>query len=492
MSDYMFKLESHLTPAQSQVVAAVQTAALENSVALYLTGGAMRDMLGGFPIRDLDFRVEGNPVPVAKSLAKTAAATIVSTDTLRKAVELRFPDGTTAEVSMSRRETFSKPGAKPRIAPAGIHDDLHCRDFTINSIALSLSKASRGLLLDPNNGIGDLVRHELRTVTNYTLFDDPARILRLNRFRVRFGFTIEDKTLNQYNNVREAGLESKILPENLSQELRLIAGEPDPAGVVRMLEQENLLGLFSAALNGNKLPHASLQKLHKVREIIPFGSEFHAEPLGLFLHCLCEILTPKERKSFIKNSGLDRAAVSLWQKLEGRAQKLQRVLKSAKLAKPSQVYSAIFAAPGDEVLFLLMKSDIRLVVDRIKNYFGKYIAAAQEVTDADIVALGLTPGTPKFAKVKKEKIQQRLDARPRKAPPVPEPPPPPPPPPYAMARGRGPGRPPAARPNPPVMPAGVRASAPQVPVAARASSPAPAVAVRGGFPASASAGRGRS
>ncbi len=56
----MFMLDSHLSSEQSKVVAAVREAAAEANLNLFLTGGAMRDMLGGFPIRDLDFTLEGN------------------------------------------------------------------------------------------------------------------------------------------------------------------------------------------------------------------------------------------------------------------------------------------------------------------------------------------------------------------------------------------------------------------------------------------------
>ncbi len=76
-------------------------------------------------------------------------------------------------LGMARQEKYAKPGAKPSVKPATIHEDLRGRDFTINSIALSLNPASRGLLLDPNNGVGDLERKELRAVSNYTLYDDP-------------------------------------------------------------------------------------------------------------------------------------------------------------------------------------------------------------------------------------------------------------------------------------------------------------------------------
>ncbi len=60
MSDYIYMLESHLSTDQNRVVEEVQAAAGQANVNLFLTGGAMRDMLAGFRIRDLDFSVEGN------------------------------------------------------------------------------------------------------------------------------------------------------------------------------------------------------------------------------------------------------------------------------------------------------------------------------------------------------------------------------------------------------------------------------------------------
>jgi hypothetical protein len=73
------------------------------------------------------------------------------------------------------------------------------------------------------------------------------------------------------------------------------------------------------------------------------------------------------------------------------------------------------------MLFLLFKSSERTAQDRIKNYFQKYLPAAQEITERDVVAAGGQQGTPKFQKIRDELIATRLDARPRKPAPLPEP-----------------------------------------------------------------------
>ncbi len=68
----------------------------------------------------------------------------------------------------------------------------------------------------------------------------------------------------------------------------------------------------------------------------------------------------------------------------------------------------------------MLRSGERIVHDRIRNYLQKYLPAAQEITDRDVISAGGQPGTPAFAKLKTEMITHRLDARPKKVPP-PEP-----------------------------------------------------------------------
>jgi tRNA nucleotidyltransferase/poly(A) polymerase len=434
MSDYMFMLENHLSAAQARAVAVVQSCASEAGVSLFLTGGAMRDMLGGFPIRDLDFTVEGHALKLAKAVAKRSGAHVVSADEIRKQAEMLFPGDVTVSLGMAREERYAKPAGRPHVTPATIHEDLRSRDFTVNSIALSLNKASLGLLLDPNNGLADLERKELRAISNYTLYDDPSRLLRLIRLRVRLGFTIAERTQNQYENARLAEMEKHIGPKALFKELCNIASEPDPGQVVEALDQCGLLTLFCPALTGGKLNHAGLAKLLKAKQMIPFGADLHLENLGLFLYLLAEKLSPKEKAALVKCSSLGRREVELWQKLEARSKKLERDLKSAKLQKASQIYFLLSRAPGDQVLFLLLRSDHRLVQDRIKNYLQKHLPAALEITERDVIAAGVQPGSSKFQKTRDELIATRLDSRPRK--PAPEPPAEPvsapPPPPQAM------------------------------------------------------------
>ncbi len=423
MSDYMFMLDSHLSGEQSKAVGEVRNAAEQANLNLFLTGGAMRDMMGGFPIRDLDFTVEGGGIKFAKTVAQKAGAEILSTDEIRKGAELRFPGNVSASISMSRQEKYSKPGAKPHVQPATIHEDLRGRDFTIDAIALSLGKASRGLLLDPANGLGDLSRKELRALTNYTLYDDPARILRMIHLRVRLGFSIEERTLNQYRNVREAGLDAKIPAAAWEHELQQIAVDPLAGDILKALEDENLIRWISPALAGPKLNLAGFQRLQKARQSLPFGSDLGANFPALFLYFLLEKLSVKERAQLTKSVSFHKEHLEAAAKLESKAAKVERELATARITRPSALYALLHKVPGEIVLFLLARSGQRLVLDRMKNYLQKYLPAAQEITEQDVVEKGGVPGTPKFEKLRAQLVAARLDAKPKKVV-IEEPPPP--------------------------------------------------------------------
>lgn len=426
----MFMLESHLNAEQNRVVAEAQAAASAANVNLFLTGGAMRDMLGGFPIRDLDFTVEGNPIKLAKALMEKLGAK-VEEDEHRRFVDLALPTGITAQIAMSRQERYARPGGKPHVTPASIYEDLRRRDFTIDAIALSLNRGSRGLLIDPVNGLADLGSRELRTAYSQAFSDDPCRLLRLVRLRHRLQFAVEERTARQFENAIEAGLPQLIPKRALFAELRNIADEPSPLEVLRDLEILHLLPLFSPSLAAANLNAAALAKLEKLRKTLPLGTTAGFGSWRMFFVVLMEKWSARERADLVRTVEMTKDEIEAGKKLAAHAQKLERSLKSARLQKPSHVYQALAGAPADEILYLLYYSQQRIVHDRIRHYLQKYLPAAKEITDAEVEAAGERPGTVAFQKLRVQMIAARLNGRPKRLDPVaPEPVPMP------SARGR--------------------------------------------------------
>ena len=125
-----------------------------------------------------------------------------------------------------------------------------------------------------------------------------------------------------------------------------------------------------------KLNHAGLAEAAKgPADWSPSVSTFIWKAWALFLYFLTEKLSVKDRAAFIKSIGLTRREVEQWQKLEAKAKKLEKDLKSAKLQKPSHgLFRALESAGRSDRLFLLAHSSERLVHDRIKNYLQKISA----------------------------------------------------------------------------------------------------------------------
>ena len=419
MSDYIFMLESSLTMDQNRVLEQVQAAAGAAGVNLFLTGGGMRDMLGGFRVRDLDFSVEGNALKLVKPLEEQGARTL-AVDENRRSAELAFDGGVTAQVSMSRKERYAKTGARPQVTAAPIQEDLRGRDFTVNAMALSLNRASRGLLLDPTNGLADLGRREMRSTHPYVFYDDPARLLRLVRLGVRLSFAVEERTRIQYDNARGAGVQKLIPARTLLEELRNIAAEPSPAEVMQALDRDGLPALFSPALAASKLNLQGLAGLEKAARLVESANVAVVPQLAPFLLALTAKLTPKEKNGLFKAVELPKAEIDQMRILEPSARKLEQALKSARVKKPSHVYQILMDARADDIVYLLGNSVQRVVQERLRNYLQKYRPAMQEVAPSGWEALGGLPGTPKYLRSRQAFLASRLDVRPRK-PPAPEP-----------------------------------------------------------------------
>src|SRR6516165_9521941 len=193
MADYIYSMETRLTPDQLRGVNLVQEIARRAGLNLYLTGGTIRDLVTGFPIRDIDLTIQGNPLKLQRDLEKAGVA-IPGVDEDLRVLHLLMPGNVRAELNMTRSEIYDKPGKPPVVTPATINEDLRRRDFTVNAIALSLNPGSRGLLLDPSNGVADIEAKVLRVLHNYSFYEDPSRLIRATRFQARFHWNLEERT----------------------------------------------------------------------------------------------------------------------------------------------------------------------------------------------------------------------------------------------------------------------------------------------------------
>ncbi|HVO43902.1 MAG TPA: hypothetical protein VMT34_14830, partial [Aggregatilineales bacterium] len=212
-------------------------------IGLYVVGGLVRDLLLGKPNTDLDFVIEGDALIFVQrlrdhfgggDLTHHPAFGTVTWTPVPGTFGVRFMDFATA-----RTETYASPGALPTVRPSTLADDLRRRDFSINAMALRLSPAPLGELIDPFGGQRDLERQILCVLHARSFIDDPTRMLRGLRFIHRFGMVFDDAT---------DALIPEALPfldsvsgDRLRHEFELGWNEAEPEAVLAGLDAKGIL-----------------------------------------------------------------------------------------------------------------------------------------------------------------------------------------------------------------------------------------------------------
>ena len=216
----------------------------ESALRVYLVGGAVRDSVLKIPNFDVDIVVEGDGIKFARLLRKKLKAdSFVAWDKFGTA-ELVI-DEIKLEVATARSEKYEKNSRKPTIEPAAIDLDLKRRDFTINTMAISLNRETFGELTDPFNGMEDITNKVLRTPLKpeETFNEDPLRMLRAIRFSAQLGFELQSDLIRAIR--KEKDRLSIVSQERITAELFKILGTSQPSiGIAGLLGSELLDMVF--------------------------------------------------------------------------------------------------------------------------------------------------------------------------------------------------------------------------------------------------------
>ena len=415
MSDYNFLMETRLSPERFQVIHHLGRVASGQSLNLYLTGGAVRDLTYGQQIvRDLDFTVEGKPEKILKQLeAKPHAGSeavpfhIAFARYARQtdSAEVVFSNGVRAEISMARAETYERPGRRPFIEPTTIFEDLRRRDFSVNAMAISLHPNSRGLLLDPTNGASDIERRELRALHSRSFSEDPVRIYRLLRLGLRLNFKVEERTEIWRNSSLNYGAADRLDTEQQGRELAAILREDNPGRILKALVEQRLLGKLDLKLASRRLPYDQFAKIRAVGQSIPGTDTFL-----LNLHCLVSRMGSSQRKRLAAKIVLDRREAKAALGMEDAAKKLARALRSSKAGQSSQVFSFLDGQSQYLLLFLLAYFPQAKLQNRVKNFLFKFPTVRARIPRSELLTLGLERG-PKFEKIIHQLFLMQLDGK---------------------------------------------------------------------------------
>ncbi len=408
MPDYMFLLQSRLSSEQHATLVRVQEAAQNQSVNVYLTGGAVRDLLSGAPIRDLNFTVEGNPTEMIRKLEKAGVSRVTDNPKLREA-ELRFPGEVDASISAAREEVYPLPGSRPEVRWATITEDLRRRDFSINAVAISLNEASRGLLLDPTNGLADIERREVRALSIHCFTNQPVRLLRVLRFSARLGFAIESRTKDWFERALARGLDKQIPAADIGRELRRLGHEAYPAAIVKSWESHGLLAAIHGQLAKHRPDYDGLGRLGRAFEQLS-ASGLRVRLFAPATWYLLRGLKPRERALLLHKLGLrgeDAASVA---KLEAAARDATKALKNRQTESALDAYRFLDSLPRDVMAFLMAEHPDVRVNNKIRNYLQKWRPLRLSLPAAELESLGVARG-PQFDRILEQLFERQLKGK---------------------------------------------------------------------------------
>ncbi len=235
----------------------------------FLVGGVVRDALLHELGRrefssppDLDVVVVTDVVELKRELEKLLKAkprVEASLRTLAFPAIRKFPE---LDLATARWESYPEPAALPRIVPTtSLSFDLARRDFTVNTLAVSLPLEEESEVVCYGSAIEDLLAGKLRVLHPRSFIDDPTRLVRLAHYRGLLAFEIEQETLSLASQAVEQGLHLRVAGPRLKGQLvRLCRAEYQRGGytgehdLLARLRALSELGLLKPLLGGDELP----------------------------------------------------------------------------------------------------------------------------------------------------------------------------------------------------------------------------------------------
>ncbi|TNF51162.1 MAG: CBS domain-containing protein [Deltaproteobacteria bacterium] len=386
----------------------------ELSLNVFVVGGFVRDLLMNKKNLDLDVVVEGDGVAFAEAFARQNDCRVRSHHKFGTAV-LIFPDGFKIDVASARMEYYLRPGALPDVEHASVKMDLSRRDFTINTLAISLNQDTYGSLFDYYGGQRDIDDKVLRVLHNLSFVEDPTRVFRAVRFEQRLGFKIGKQTEHLLNSAVRLGLMEKVSGHRLFSELFLILREPRPLPAVSRLGRLDVLRQIHPKLTSKIDYSTSFDEARRTTDwydLLYTGQP--CERWFCYFLVFTAVLDRDEIKSLSERLQLipryrdmlnqqRSTALGILKRLESRPEGM-RAPKSSSLYR-------WFKSLATEILLFMMA---RTSQDLVRQWISHYITHLRDVQPLlkghDLETMGFQPG-PVYREILDDLLYARLDGR---------------------------------------------------------------------------------
>lgn len=377
-----------------------------DKISVYAVGGFVRDLILNRERNDLDILVIGSGTDFAKSVADELGVTNVSYFKNFGTAHFDYQH-MNIEFVGARKESYDRNTRKPIVEDGTFEEDISRRDFTINTLAISLNKNEFGKLIDKYDGVSDINKKLIRTPLDpfKTFDDDPLRIMRAFRFASQLNFNVDESIMNAAKEMRERL--DIVSQERITDEFLKIMASLKPSIGLQLLFDSSVLEIvfpeisIMAGVDQRKDYHHKDVFLHTLQVVDNICKQ--TDDVWLRFAALVHDIAKPPTKKFVEGIGWtfhghedlgSRMMKKIFHRMKLPLHKLEYIqklirlhLRPIALAKEDVTDSAIRrfvvnAGEDLEDLIILCRADITSKNPvKVEKYLGNYERVMQKVRD---------------------------------------------------------------------------------------------------------------
>ena len=377
---------------------------------MFVVGGFVRDFLLSRPIDDIDIVVEGDGIEFAKLYAKKQGCRINTYKKFGTAVII-FPDNFKIDVASARLEYYKTPAALPIVEKSSIKLDLARRDFTINTLAISLNPESFGTMIDYFGANRDLKDKTIRIIHNLSFVEDPTRIFRAIKFSNRFGFKIGKVTSNLIKNAIKIDCFKNLSGLRVLSELKQIFEEENPIPAIKMMEEYGLEKIIHKRLDFIPNTYQLLESVNKilswhdllyVKEQYPRWAVYFMALLNRCSYSVCEQICTR------LNMPLRERGILQEKRL--KAEKKLAVIEHSSKYSTQDLYWALITFKTEFILYMMALAKDEKTKKAISLFYTHQRNIKPYIQGRDLMKIGLKPGKI-FGNILDKVLNEKLDGK---------------------------------------------------------------------------------
>jgi len=374
----------------------------------YLVGGFVRDLILRNDNLDIDVVVEGDGIRFASEMGSRFNLKVRAHAQFGTA-KVFFRDGFKVDVATARLEYYRAPAALPIVEHGSLKLDLYRRDFTINTLAISLNRNTYGELVDFFGAQIDVKEKTIRVLHSLSFVEDPTRVFRAVRFEQRFGFQIGKFTLNLIKNAVKMSFLSRLKAPRIWRELSMILLEENPAAIMGRLQELDLTRFIHPTLVFDQGKERLFREMDAVLKWYTLSYKERHNRVSYYLLGLVDGMTVEEAADFSKRlMPSDSARRKLVQESARARETLASLSSRCRFMKKSEIYRLLEPLSQEARLFIMAKGHSEEVKKAVSNYITYAETLTPYTTGADIKAMGIREG-PVYGKILEALKEAKID-----------------------------------------------------------------------------------